>query len=200
MGHLFSDRVPGLPIAGTEEEFPGENPVELRHADFNSEEKFRIWVEQNGVVGGGGEDMPRMGREIRRDNRGFPVMEVFGEGFFQVEEFFFEARMWKWLRFWEIEIASGVTARTECEAETASLVKERENWFEELSCSTGFDDDFCWVDEEARFGKNIGVEEVVSDGGDDRATDGSEDLFEGIGVDLPETHVDDRVIAGETKL
>ena len=41
---------------------------------------------------------------------------------------------------------------------------------------------------------------MVSDGGDDGAVDGSEDLFEGIRVDLAETHVDNGFIAGEMKL
>lgn len=58
--------------------------------------------------------------------------------------------MWKWLRFGENEIASGITARTECEAETASLMKKRENRLEELSSAASFDYDFSWVDEEAR--------------------------------------------------
>ena len=57
--------------------------------------------------------------------------------------------MWEWLRFGENEIASGVTARRECEAETSSLMKERKNGFEELSSTTSFDYDFSWVDEEA---------------------------------------------------
>ena len=48
-----------------------------------------------------------------------------------------------------------------------------------LGRSTGLDDDLGRVDEEARFGENIGVEESVSDGGNHRALDGVEDLFQG---------------------
>ena len=57
--------------------------------------------------------------------------------------------MGKGLRFGENEIASGVTTRTEFETKIASLIKERENEFEELSGATGFDDDFCRIDKEA---------------------------------------------------
>ena len=51
--------------------------------------------------------------------------------------------------------------------------------FKKLGCSTGFDDDLGRVDEEARFGENIGVQELVSDSGNHYALDSVEDFLQG---------------------
>ncbi|KAF5465588.1 hypothetical protein F2P56_015578 [Juglans regia] len=95
------------------------------------------------------ENVPRMGADFGRHNRGFSIAKIAREALFQIYNFFLEAGVGKGLCHGKDKTTPSVAAGAKSEAKVASFVKQWTDGFEELGGPTGLDDDLCGVDEEA---------------------------------------------------
>lgn len=170
------------------------NSIEVCHADLD---RYRAARNKFVEFRASGVDVPLVARRMGRKSPRLSIAERIGEVLLEEENLFLEASMRGRLRGREYKAAARVFAAVQHQTERGRMLKKERDGEEEAGGAARLDDEFVWVDKEARLRQHVGVESSIADGGDDDALDCGEDLIEGLDVEAAEA---EGVVVGEVEL